>query len=133
MNFPRKDQQNALMQIQQESGDDFFCATPYFSALLRPVAGGDEVARKRTRLMLESDVALPGLHRGVTQQELNLFESASSAMTEMGTSATKIRRCEMGNADSFGRRRRILWSAAIGVLDSDGQKQAAVAVGMTPL
>ena len=38
----------------------------------------------------------------MTEQALNLFEFASSAMTETGASATKIMGCEMVNADSLG-------------------------------
>ena len=37
----------------------------------------------------------------MAEQELNLFEFASSAMTEAGTSATKIMGCEMVDADSL--------------------------------
>ena len=43
-----------------------------------------------------SDVPLRRLYRRVTEQELNLFEFASSAMTEAGTSAAKIMRVRDG-------------------------------------
>ena len=49
-----------------------------------------------------SDVSFRRLHRRVTKEKLNLFEFATSLMAQAGASATKIVRCQMVNADSFG-------------------------------
>jgi hypothetical protein len=53
-------------------------------------------------LLSTSDVPFRRLDRGVTEQELNLFELASNTGAETGTSTAKIMRYKIVNANWLG-------------------------------
>jgi hypothetical protein len=50
------------------------------------------------KLLFASDVPLRGLHGSVAEEKLNLFQFASTAMTQARTSAAKIVGCQIAYA-----------------------------------
>jgi hypothetical protein len=53
-------------------------------------------------LLSAPDVPFRGLHRGVTEQELNLFEFASGTVAKASAGATKVVRCQVIHSDPLG-------------------------------
>jgi hypothetical protein len=47
------------------------------------------------KLLFASDVPFRGLNRGVAKEKLNLFQFASTTMTQAGASAAKIMGCQI--------------------------------------
>jgi hypothetical protein len=62
----------------------------------------ESIIDRLSQLLFASDIAFRRLHRRVTKEELNLFEFASSAMTETGATATKVVGGQVVNAHKLG-------------------------------
>ena len=53
-------------------------------------------------LLLGAEIALGGLDRGMSEQELDLFEVASGLAAELGAGAAQVMRPKALDADLFG-------------------------------